>query len=88
MKRIMGVPGDRIHVRDGAVYRNGEKLDEPFVQHKMANYDPYRDNFPAVPPSEMYGMTSQDWQNTLHSYMKGERYCGAPEQLFWDGRQS
>src|ERR1700675_2933971 len=27
VKRGIGIPGDRIHVRDGAVYRNGQKLD-------------------------------------------------------------
>ena len=35
VKRIMGIPGDRIHLRDGVVYRNGQKLDEPYVQHKQ-----------------------------------------------------
>jgi len=34
VKRIIGVPGDRIHLRDDVVYRNGEKLVEPFVRHK------------------------------------------------------
>src|ERR1700739_5168043 len=34
VKRIMGIPGDRLHLRDGAVYRNGEKLNEPYVMHK------------------------------------------------------
>src|SRR5579862_108055 len=34
VKRIIGVPGDRIHLRDGVVYRNGEKLDEPYVIHQ------------------------------------------------------
>src|ERR1700689_1968315 len=34
VKRIVGVAGDRIHLRDGAVYRNGLKLDEPYVRHK------------------------------------------------------
>src|ERR1017187_10571772 len=29
VKRIIGVPGDRIHLRDAAVYRNAEKLTEP-----------------------------------------------------------
>src|SRR5213075_305775 len=33
VKRIIGVPGDRIHLRDDIVYRNGVKLDEPFVRH-------------------------------------------------------
>jgi signal peptidase I len=85
VKRIVGVPGDRIHVRDGALYRNGEKLVEPYVQHKIANYDPYRDNFPAVPPSEMYGVTSQDWQNTLHSYVQGEDVVVPPNSYFGMG---
>src|SRR5216683_2293938 len=26
VKRVVGVPGDRIHLLDGALYRNGEKL--------------------------------------------------------------
>ena len=85
VKRIVGGPGDRIHVRDGALYRNGEKLVEPFVQHKMANYDPYRDNFPAVPPSEMYGVTSQDWQNTLHSFVQGQDIVVPPNSYFGMG---
>src|SRR5499427_5142993 len=34
VKRIIGIPGDRIHLRDGVVYRNGEKLNEPYVRHK------------------------------------------------------
>src|ERR1700681_630176 len=63
VKRVIGIRGARIHLRDGAVYRNGEKLVEPYVRHKVTNYDPYRDNFPAVPPSELYGVTSQDWQD-------------------------
>src|SRR5208283_5471294 len=45
VKRIIGIPGDRIHLRDGVVYRNGQKLDEPSAQHKRADYNPYRDNF-------------------------------------------
>jgi signal peptidase I len=85
VKRIVGVPGDRIHLRDGAVYRNGEKLDEPYAQHKVANYDPYRDNFPAVPPSEMYGITSQDWIGALPSYIKGGEVVVPPDNYFGMG---
>jgi signal peptidase I len=72
VKRVMGVPGDRIHLRNGAVYRNGVKLDEPYVEHKFGNYDPYRDNFPTVPPARIYGVTSEEWQQTMSSYVQGE----------------
>lgn len=77
VKRIIGVPGDRIHLRDGDVYRNGQKLVEPWVQHKQLKDKerdsiPYRDNFPALPPSEGWGVTSADWINTMQSYVQGE----------------
>ena len=42
VKRIIGVPGDRIHLRDDEVYRNGQKLDEPFVRHKRETAIPTR----------------------------------------------
>ena len=35
VKRVMGVPGDRIHLQDGVVYRNGERLDEPYVHRRQ-----------------------------------------------------
>ena len=70
VKRIIGVPGDRIHLRDGQVYRNGEKLNEPYVVHKgPIVYDPYRDNFPAVPPDESSAVTD-DWKLTRESHVE------------------
>lgn len=33
IKRVIGVPGDRIRIDRGTVYVNGVKLDEPYVQH-------------------------------------------------------
>jgi signal peptidase I len=49
VKRVIGLPGDRLRLIDKQVYVNGKKLDEPYVQHIFTNIDPYRDNFPAEP---------------------------------------
>jgi signal peptidase I len=49
VKRIIGLPGDRIRLENGQVVRNGRRLVEPYVQHTAIQPDPYRDNFPLAP---------------------------------------
>jgi len=36
IKRIVGLPGEQIEVRDGAVWVNGLRLDEPFVTSRVS----------------------------------------------------
>lgn len=45
IKRVIGVPGDHLKMVDRIVYRNGIRLNEPYVFHKLP-YDRERDNFP------------------------------------------
>ena len=73
VKRIMGTPGDRIHLHDGIVYRNGERLDEPYVIHQATGngYNPYRDNFPAVAPSDFNNVTLE-WQMAMKQNLQGD----------------
>jgi signal peptidase I len=71
VKRIVGVPGDRIRLREGVLYLNGQPQDEPYVV-RSGGYNPYRDNFPAVPAS-MGPNVTPEWQLTMSSYVdKGE----------------
>jgi len=51
VKRTIGVPGDRIKIINQQIYRNGVKLNEPYVYHKNPYPDSYRDNFPGVEPN-------------------------------------
>jgi signal peptidase I len=53
VKRLIGVPGDRIQMIDRAVYRNGKKLDEPYTYHKVPWPNTYRDNFPKAPDPQV-----------------------------------
>ena len=45
VKRLIGMPGDRLKIANGVVYRNGIRLNEPYVYHKY-EYQPALDNFP------------------------------------------
>jgi signal peptidase I len=45
VKRLIGAPGDRLKISNGAVYRNGVRLNEPYVYHKYG-YSVGFDDFP------------------------------------------
>ncbi len=53
VKRVIGVPGDHIKMSNQQVYRNGIKLNEPYVVHKNPYPDSFRDNFPNSEPNLM-----------------------------------
>jgi signal peptidase I len=40
IKRIMGMPGDTLSIRDGAVYVNGQRLAEPYVRRVDGRPEP------------------------------------------------
>ena len=84
VKRIMGVPGDRIHLRDGTVYRNGEKLNEPYAIHSTDSYEPYRDNFPAVPPGDQVNATPE-WKLTMQEHVENGEIVVPPDSYFGMG---
>ncbi len=46
VKRVIGMPGDRIRIVAKTVHRNGAALVEPYAVHKFNSIDSYRDNFP------------------------------------------
>ena len=86
VKRIIGVPGDRIHLRNGVVYRNGEALNEPYIDHDADNpNDSYRNEFPAVPPSDENGVYP-NWIVDLAFAHRRRRFGGAPRALLRHGR--
>lgn len=81
VKRIMGLPGDHIHLRNGVVYRNGEALNEPYIDHDGDNFDPYRNSFPAVPPSDEYGVYP-NWIVDSQKYIQGDDIVVPPDHYF------
>jgi signal peptidase I len=80
VKRVIGIPGDRIHLEDGVVYRNGERLDEPYVIRK-GDYSGYRDRFPAVPASD-YEQVTPEWRLTMPSHVQNGDLVVPPGSYF------
>jgi signal peptidase I len=48
VKRVIGLPGDRLRLHDNHVYINGRPLVEPYAEYRPGPPDNFRDNFPRL----------------------------------------
>lgn len=72
VKRVIGVPGDRIRLRRGIVHLNGVAQNEPQAgKPTPANYDSYRDDFPSISPLGVPRVTAE-WSLDLPAHIDGE----------------
>jgi signal peptidase I len=83
VKRVVGIPGDHIHLQNGVVYRNGIALNETYVNNPPADPDfsAYRDDFPAVPPAEGGDVTAE-WAEALPGYVHDGNLVVPPGMYF------
>ena len=66
IKRVIGTPGDWIEIDiDGAIYLNGEKLDEPYVQQLA--FGECDLEFPFQVPQEQYFVVGDMRENSIDS---------------------
>jgi signal peptidase I len=52
VKRVIGVPGDRLRIVDGRVTVNGVPLDEPYATFEPVARNPFPDEFPPTIPTD------------------------------------
>ncbi len=83
VKRIIGVPGDRIHLVDRKLFVNGAEQKEPYVYYDVNSPyhapDEYRDDFPAVSP---FGRATPEWAQNMHNYRAGPDIVVPPGHYF------
>jgi len=84
VKRIVGIPGDRLKMRDKRLYRNGVEVKEPYTQHSSSLIDSCRDNFPNTPNFPL----REPAMEMLEKAYRQRRISGARWELFRARRQS
>src|SRR5271156_6778387 len=70
VKRVIGLPGDRLRIVNGGVYINGELLREPYVVRDPAYQDPYGDNFPPASRAALEFTARREWADQLFDYVR------------------
>lgn len=85
VKRLIAVPGDHIHLRDGIVIINGVAQSEPHAAPTTPdNYRDYLDDFPAVPMTPDLGAT-EAWTVAMPNYVKDGDLVVPPGKFFMMG---
>ncbi len=85
VKRLIGLPGDHIHLRNGVVILNGVAQTEPYAKLWPEDfYSPYIDDFPSVPTSEANGVTAE-WAVNLPTNIQGNDMVVPPGMYFMMG---
>ena len=82
IKRLIGLPGDNLEIKEGVVYINGKKLDEPYraaPPNPNDNYGPV-----TVPPNEFFMMgdnRDDSYDSRYWGFVPGKYYRHSDSRL-------
>ena len=80
VKRVIGLPGERIRLRGGHAYVDGAPLNEPYALFEPAGVDLYRDDFPRMDSADPN--IDSRWWVQLRSIMSNGEITVPPDHFF------
>lgn len=67
IKRVIGLPGDTVDIKDGKILINGEVLQEPVAYEPITGEENFTTQFPAVVPEAAYFVMGDNRNNSSDS---------------------
>jgi signal peptidase I len=87
VKRVIGVSGDTIKIRDGVLYRNGQSVDEPYIDTSIedGDYGPVtvRNNTVFVMGDNRHRYASRDSRYVSVGFVPLDLIEGKVEYILW-----
>ncbi|MBI9081709.1 MAG: signal peptidase I [Pseudodesulfovibrio sp.] len=88
IKRVIGLPGETIELRDKVVYINGTAIDEPYTIHSKYTTKPIRDNYgPFTVPDGQFFVMGDNREGSYDSRwwgpVKREKIVGKALVIYW-----
>jgi len=80
VKRVIGLPGDRVRLRDGHVLIDGRALDEPYAVYRASAPDEYRDQFPRLDRADP--SINSRWWIEMHQLVHDGELRIPPDRYF------
>ena len=87
VKRLIGIPGDHIHLRNGVVIINGVAQDQPHAKPTTPeNHNDFLDEFPSLPPDPEPGnLIPESWAVDFPHYIENGAHVVPPGHYFMMG---
>lgn len=83
VKRVIGLPGEKIDIRNGTVFANGEKLKDSFVEDLSKDYGTYivpQESYFVMGDNRNHSNDSRFWDN---KYVENDMIMAKANYVLW-----